>query len=433
MRGAAMLPSFDALRVLLGLALALETLGSTARAGVLLVDPTVNANAAFEAAVAAATDGDTLVLLPGDYMQVGGWIDATIVGKGLTIVPAAGARPSLVALRVEDLPAGSQFVLRGVDVVDVTTPFGISIGRGLVLDDCAGAVWVEDCTLEAGDVLPDGIFGASYPGRSGLEASGCSAVTLVRCSLLGGPGAPEWSDEFGHYAFATRGGHGANVLSSKAVFHECTLQGGVGGLGELSAAGGAEGGAGLNVVDGTALLAGSTATGGAKAPLSKEPGDGVHVAGAGSSVWLRGSSATAGSGTPAAQDVDAPPGAVDSFAAPPRSLEASSPLHEGEAGTLVIGGQSGDLTAVFVSFKGAAQFLPGKQGAFVLGSPLFGPLLLAVNPSPTGEWTLPFTIASLNPASLTEQTFLLQLVVHDGSQVLLEGGTALTLLDAAVP
>ena len=426
-------PGFDALDLLLRVLMAWTAIGSSASAGVLLVDPTVDADAAFEAAVAAASDGDTLVLLPGDYLRPGDWIDATIAGKGLTIVPAAGAHASFVALRIEDLPAGSQFVLRGVDVVEVTTPFGISIGRGLVLDDCAGAVWIEDCTLEAGDVLPDGIFSPSPPGRSGLEVSECAAVTLVRCSLIGGLGAPEWSDEFGHYAAATRGGHGAHVLASKLIVHDCTLQGGVGGLGELSAAGGAEGGAGLNVVDGTALLASSTATGGAKAPKSKEPGDGVHVEGGGSSVWMRGSTATAGTGTPAAQDIDAPPGAVDTFAAPPRSLEVSSPLHEGEAGTLVIGGQSGDLTSVFVSFTGAAQFLAGKQGDFSLGSPLFGPLLLAVNPSPTGEWTLPFSIASLNPPSLSEQTFLLQLVVHDGTQVLLEGGTSLTLLDAAVP
>ena len=93
------------------------------------------------------------------------------------------------------------------------------------------------------------------------------------------------------------------------------------------------------------------------------------------------------------------------------------------------GAREGPLEA---SFR-AAQFLPGKQGAFVLGSPLFGPLLLAINPTPTGEWTLPVSIASLNPPALLEQTFLLQLVVHDGSQVLLEGGTSLTLLDAGVP
>lgn len=423
---------FDALGLFLRASMALMAIASAVSAGVLLVDPASDPDAAFDAAVAAASDGDTLVLLPGDYQQPWKWIRGTIVGKGLTIVPAAGAQPVFQWLWVKDLPPGSQLVLRGVDL-DQATSGDVPDGGAVQLDNCAGSVWIEDCTVVPMDQLPGGpLFSFPYYGWTGVRMSGCAAVTLVRCSLLGGKGAPEWFDEFGHYAFATRGGHGASVLSSKAMFHDCTLQGGVGGVGQVSATGGAEGGSGLNVVDGTALLAGSTATGGAKALKSKEPGDGVHAAGS-SSVWLRGSTATAGTGTPAAQDIDAPPGAVETFAAPPRSLEISSPLHEGEAGTLVIGGQPSDLTAIFVSFKGAAQFLPGKQGAFVLGSPLFGPLLLAVNPSPTGEWTLPFSIASLNPPSLTEQTFLLQLAVHDGSQVLLEGGTSLTLLDASVP
>jgi len=279
-------------------------------------------------------------------------------------------------------------------------------------------------------IMGSGFFDPD-PGTAGAVLVDCTAVNFVRCQLTGGAGAPENPLPL-HGHPASRGGHGADVERSSVTFHECTLRGGVGGDG-VTAATGKEGGAGLFVTSSRVLLAGGSAKGGDKAPLSAAPGDGILVVGSGSTAYLRGSTVAAGAGAPAAQDIDAPPGTVDSFAAPPRSLEVSSPLHEGQAGTLVIGGQPGDLTAVFLAFPSAEAFLPGKQGAFLLGSPLFGPALLAVNPTPTGEWTIPFTAGPLVPATLAEQSFLLQLVVHDGTQVLLEDGSSLTLLDAAVP
>ena len=407
-------------------------LAPLATAGVLTVDPSGDAGAAFQAAIDAAADGDTLVLLPGDYSWPAQAVIPHIDGKGLTIVPASGTRPHISRIIVEAVPAGSVVVVRGLEISSSEPGFFVGDWGAISINECAGAVWVEDCSAACPIATSGGGFFAGEAAFSGARASNSAAVTFVRCQLAGGQGATQSSDFF-HPWPATRGGDGAKIDGSKATFHGCSLKGGEGGHELLPFGPGAPGGAGLYGLQSQVLLAGCTIVGGDKVPLSTEPGDGIFVEGSGSSVWLRGSIATAGTGTPAAQDIDAPPGAVQSFSAPPRSLEISSPLHEGEAGTLVIGGQPGDLTAIFVSFKGAAQFLPGKQGAFLLGSPLFGPLLLAVNPSPTGVWTLPFSIASLNPPSLTEQTFLLQLVVHDGTQVLLEGGTSLTLLDASVP
>jgi hypothetical protein len=404
-----------------------------AAAGVLLVDPSGDAGANFQAAIDAAADGDTLVLLPGDYSWPAQEVTPHVHGKGLTIVPAAGSRPHISTLHIANVPAGSQVVVRGIDISTAFYALLSSDGGAVFVDACAGPVWLEDCAL-ACPVAATGqtMFFPGDIGYAGAKVRGCAAVNFVRCQLTGGQGATQSNNPFAAWP-ATRGGHGAKAEGSSVTFHDCVLKGGEGGHGLVSDATGAEGGAGLDCLQSQVLLAGCTVNGGDKALLSSTPGDGVLVEGGGSTVFLRGTMVTAGDGLPLAQDVDAPAGSVETFAAPPRSLDVTSPLHEGELGTLVIGGQPGDLIAIFVAFSGAEQFLPGKQGAFLLGSPLFGPLLLAVNPGPTGEWTIPFTAGPLVPATLVEQTFLLQLVVHDGTQVLFEGTSTLTVVDATIP
>ena len=129
--------------------------------------------------------------------------------------------------------------------------------------------------------------------------------------------------------------------------------------------------------------------------------------------------------------IDAPAGTVTSLAATPRSVHVSSPVREGGTAQLVIHGQVGDLTALFIGFTGAAVVAPAKQGIFALGSPVFAPQLVAVNP--VGDGTIPFTAGNLQPAALQGQTYLLQLVVREGSQVLFEGNTSYTPIDSTIP
>jgi len=181
----------------------------------------------------------------------------------------------------------------------------------------------------------------------------------------------------------------------------------------------------------TVHVAGATVLGADKTLLSASPGEGLVVADAASTVSLRGATVLAGVGPPVVNDIVAPAGTVTTFAAVPRGVHVTSPVREGHPAQLVIHGQAGDLTALFIAFHGGLAVTPSKQGAWALGSPFLGPQLVAVNP--VGEWTIPFTAGNLQPAALQGQTFLLQLVVRAGSQVLFEGNTCYTLIDSTIP
>ena len=179
------------------------------------------------------------------------------------------------------------------------------------------------------------------------------------------------------------------------------------------------------------MLTGGIGSSPAFAGVSGGAGSGLLVADAASTVTRRDSTVVHGSWTPFNPDVDAPVGTVSGYPAPARTLALTSPLREGQAGSLTIDGQTGDLVALFMAFTGGHLPLSGKQGVFSLGSLFFGPFVLGNNPS--GLWTVPFHAPPLMPASLLGQSFLLQLVVHDGSQVLFEGTSTLTVIDSTIP
>src|SRR5262249_31669684 len=124
-------------------------------------------------------------------------------------------------------------------------------------------------------------------------------------------------------------------------------------------------------------------------------------------------------------------GSVTLSATPARGLDVTSPLRVGQPGALDIDGLAGDLVALFEAGTGAWLPLPAKEGVFLLGSPLAGPVFLAVNP--VGEWSIPFTMPPLLPPGVLGQTVLLQLLVKSGPKVTVDDVTSCTVLDASVP
>ena len=416
------------LRLSAMLAAALVAGSSSARAGVILVTPGIDANASLAAAVAAAANGDTLILMPGTWTWPGpidGPAELRVVGKGLTILAATGTHPELWTAEVRDVPAGAQVVIRGIDFK--SKDLGYLINSSLAIHDCAGAVWIEDSAILSGNQASSGTFLGANQGLAGGAVWNCASVSLVRCTLTGGKGAKDFNSQF-HPTPATGGGSGLSVATSSVTVHDCVMLGGAGGLGGTLSAG-APSGPGLAVGIASVLVAGGSVTGADSTGVA--PGDGV-VAGTGASVWLRDVTVAAGTGAGSAVDIDAPPGTVELLPAPPRSLQMPATLHETSTGTLVIDGVQGDLVALFGSPKGAVQFFPGKQGAFLLGFPLSASFVLGANPVPGGHWSINFGAPALPPA-VQSVTVLLQLVVHDGTQVLFEGGSAITILDSALP
>ena len=401
-----------------------------AHAGVIVVDAS-SPEPVVQAAVDAAANGDILLVKPGE-IDSGSTI--TIDGKGLTLI-ADGGIVQLGSLIVQNLPAGRQVTVRGFTLDKPAQSFVTAFTGQLEVRDCAGSVWIESCTATA-QATSGGSFGVTYTAVAGALVDNSSAVVLLRCRLTGGRGGPESpSCTIPGYALPGPGGAGLRVTGSVVTVHAGEITGGEGGHDAFGTcqpqftAG--DGGPGLFVQSSTVHVAGASVLGADKTPLSNAPGSGLVVDDVGASVSLRGATVLAGIGPPVVPDVVAPPGTVTPLTATPRELQIASPVREGHAAQLIIHGQVGDLTAIFIGFTGASIVSPGKQGTWALGSPFFGPLLVATNP--VGEWTLPFVAGNLSPPSLLGQTYLLQLVVHDGSQVLFEGNTAYTLIDSTIP
>lgn len=415
---------------------ALFAIAPSPRAEVILVSPGLDPNADLQAAVQAAASGDTLILMPGAWSFPGpidGPVELKLFGKGLTVLAAPGTHPELWSAYIHGLSPGEQVVIRGIDFK--TKALGFLTSSAVWVNGCAGPVWIEDSDIMSGDQASSGtIFGAN-PGLAGVTIWDSESVILVRCTLRGGKGANDFDSPF-HPTPATGGGAGLLVDTSRRVTaFECVIQGGTGGLGGTLSPGAASG-PGLAVATLSALGAGGgvTVAGGSVTGADSTgvaPGDGVLV-GIAAPVWLRDVAVAAGTGVGSASDIDAPPGTVTLLPAPPRSLQMPATLHETANGTMIIDGVQGDLVALFASLKGALQFFPGKQGAFLLGSPLSASFVLGPNPVPGGHWSINFGAPSLPPA-VQSVTVLLQLVVHDGTQVLFEGGSAITILDSALP
>jgi hypothetical protein len=407
--------------------LALLAAPPLARAAVFVVDPGADAWAALKSAIQAAADGDTLELLPGawSFPQSPDPVQLLVDGKGLTIVSSAEPRPVLESVVIQNLPAGSRFVLRGIDVAPVFPAGGNFVDAGVIkIDHCLGSVWVEDCHAAAPAQPPgDTIFNLSKSGEPGAGVTSSTAVSFLRCSLTGGAGATANGTAYG---FATSGGAGLNVRASSVSVHQCTLQAGKCGFGSGSNLVGA---AGLSVdVGSSVLLAGGSAAGGDL--VGTAVGNGLLVKDALSTARVRDAAVQAGAGGGVA--ILAPSGTVTMFPAPARSLSIPCPLHAQQPTALTVDGVQGDLVAVFAATNGAMLFLPSHQGAFELAPPLLGPFVLGANPDPAGHWVLPIVPPGL-PAGELGQTWLLQLVVNDGAHTLFEGGTSFVDLDASLP
>jgi hypothetical protein len=184
-------------------------------------------------AVAAAADGTIILVHSGLYLPF------DVTSKALSIV-AQGEVQVDGAISVHALAADQSVVLRGLQAHSVST------APGLLLDGCAGPVWVEACTL---------VGGTGGSGPDGLLAKTCLAVTLVRCTLTGGEGIPG-----GQFA-SPSGAPALHVLGSLVSAWDLTATGGSGWYGYDN---GGYGGDGARSDEGSKLrVIGGEYTGGA--------------------------------------------------------------------------------------------------------------------------------------------------------------------------
>ncbi|MFY9341180.1 MAG: hypothetical protein WAT39_01740 [Planctomycetota bacterium] len=219
-------------------------------------------------AIAAAQDGDTILVRAGTYSAV------TITGKALAIRGAGAANTIVRSAVIGNVPGPGHLLLAGMrfgaGVPVVAGMPGVSITG-------PGQVVVLDCSL-SGASLSGTPFTSAGPG---LQVDGGAIVHAVRCSCVGGDAAGAFSI----------GGQGASVSASKLVAGACTFSGGdvtllLSGIVAASA-----GDAVLVAAAGAADLSGCVCVGGsgtASGPTVAYGGDAVASLGAGSHVRVSG-------------------------------------------------------------------------------------------------------------------------------------------------
>jgi hypothetical protein len=381
----------------------------------------------LQAAVDAASDGDILLLQPGDYI-LGQTADGVIIdGKGITLI-GDGTAPQIRRIQVLNLPAGKTVLLRQLEIRTFSSSFGGVNPPSLSIRDCAGSVWVEDCVIWG--IAPTGYI----PGADAIRVTDSDAVVVMRSMILGGMGVAACST-FCIWA-AEPGGAGVHVIGSQASFHGCSLQGGRGGNGDIFGdPTAANGGPGLRVDDEAHVtVSDCTLTGGhgGNGTAAPQGGHGLWVIDGASRVWTLETTAEGGSPPLGGNtDIVAPPGTLVAFAQAARAMALTSPHREGEAGTLTITGAAGDFAGYFWGFAGDWMPLFDNLGVFSLASPFQGVFLLGVPPS--DPWVLPITAPDM-PAGIDGFTFLIQFFVQDQttSQILAGATTTFVLIDSGL-
>jgi hypothetical protein len=391
----------------------------------------------LQAALDAAADGEQVLVRSGAYAANPGQWRLRLAGKGLSIVADTGAVVTLPGLEISDVPAGHWVMLRGLTLGPVAL---LGPEASLLVTSTGGTVWAEDCTITGRNGEKNLFFSINTWGSPAVRVDAGGAATLVDCSVKGGWGA--WHSSQPGQFDPTPGGAGVEVIGGRLAVHGGSITGGDGGYNQIEGAFAAppDGGDGIVVLGaGFAHVAGALVTGGTNGGFNQvdtdQAGDGLHLTDGVGKAWLRGATLVAGAVLPVGQPglpLNAPAGTVTTFTAPVRTLDVTSPLREGQPGTLTVQGQPGDAVLLLVALGAGFQPLSGKQGVFLLDpSVLLLPVALAVITDPSGTLAVPFITPDLNPA-LEGLTVPLQLGIVAGGQATLENGTLLAWLDAGI-
>jgi hypothetical protein len=386
-------------------------------------------------AINAAADGDTILVRPGGQVNT---YRFTIDGKSLSIIAdgtgtvACGAIGDFHSSNNMVDPNSLHNVVRNLGPDQVVVLRGLSM-RGLEVEDVAGQVWVQSCTIST--TAPT------------LRAEGVARLVLRDCQLAAPDGFVDAS-----YTTFVNAGVGLDALDSGLAVEGCTIEGGdgidfvntiLGGVVENE-----NGRDALRLTGGSLWLANSTLTGGTggtagcflTCPDGANGGSGLHLLTGSPTVWSLGNQFTGGAGGNAAPM--APPGtsepglpglptvigsgSVETLAGTPRSLSISSPVVEGGSVSLRLGGEPGEFVLVLLGLQPTLLPLPLRLGALQV-SPPWTIFSIAALPA-SGKLTLQAPIAELGGALETAQLFVQGLYCSGGC--VLGPASALSLFDS---
>lgn len=402
--------------LLLVLGIAVELPHARAQGTVRILDDDGPADfSTLQAALSGSGTGDILLVKPGTYPGVPDpafpsfFQAAELVGKSLTVIAETpGTAVLRDGVRVADLVPGQLAVLRGFD-------FGTNGSLGVLVQNCQGVAWIEDCRFPASVPVP-----SFPPPRVAVESSG--AVHLLRCDIRG-------TDSFEGLA----PGPAMSASGSQVALYDCDLEAG-GGFSVLFS-----GEPALRQTGGLVFASGSGFQGGdSTGPFpSSCPGPGISVAGVGAELWTL--DCTIAAGNPGLFACTPPPavqtqlGATWSpLAGSARGFQVGSPAREGFSTTLDFEGEAGDAIWLQVGLAGGFFFDPFLHAVFELE--LLPVLSLPQGTlGPGGQLSLQLGIGTLGTGVGGALVLLQPSHLTAGPELFLGGGSALVILDANVP
>lgn len=358
----------------------------------------------LQAAVAAAVPGDIVVVRAGDYYENP---SVLLIDRGITVVRDSATPIQLRTVEVRSVPSGQHAVVRGIQIGPNSLSF-FSTDYGLLVADCDGGVFVEDCVIDGTTGYGEFPFGPNV-GEDALWIEGSAAVTLTRCTVTAG-----YSIDGIYLDINVPGAFGAVVKSSNVTFLDCVMQGASAnfdGLGpDYEGGPGIAGQSGANV-----FVAGGTATGGSNI------GGGIQ----------EGIEATS-NGVIRVRDVVATTsGITESYPTVMRSLAIDSPVASGSAATVAIDAAPNDHVFVLVG-TGVANALSTTLEGVDVTSGAGTPAVLflgtfGVNLGPTLGVPLPPL-----PPSVDGVTLLVQLATVRPTGCSLDGASSLVWIKAGL-
>ena len=360
-------------RLAAALALALP---SAAQSAVHVVDddpgPGVDfADIATALASPAFADGDVLLVADGTYSPF------TIDGFAATVIADTGAVVKVNGtVAVKNMAPHQHVMLRGLET-------GTPSGNGLLVEACAGAVWIEACSFvgQKGSFYSPTEHSNGWPGGELVSAD---SVMITGSTFVGGEGFTysDWLELGGI------GGVGLDCTGSRVALHGSSITGGQGGSASGDLAGsGMTGGVGLRMASFSDVFAGGSTVVGGKGGFGGSDwtwkgcgpggkgGDGAQLL----SGQLAHVDATftggAGGGGVAAygcsdgqpgKDLHAPGGPVTLLPGTSHAFSFESPVRENTTATVTMTGVPGELAFAMFALAPSHVLVPSLSGVLAL-------------------------------------------------------------------
>lgn len=408
---------------------------ATAHADVLLVAPSGTPHTSIASAVAAASDGDIVVVR---QAQGGGF---EIQAKSLTIVAEFASHVVCDYVVVSDLGASQH-----VKLVGLRTPSTASGSFPLFqVNQCAGSVHVVDCEFVAPTV------NVPYEPEPPVAIVDCADVVLDHCTVVA----------YENLYTLTTGSVGVRVDSSSSLsLFDTSVTGGDGLWGESGAPSAYDGGPGRPAVlckSSTLFVSGGTLIGGSGGPgangvcdqppdLPTSGGRGGPAIGAedfgGTASFVRvldaslaGGAGGAGGANPCTSAPNGASGAVITgasfalIAGSHRSMTATTPEHEGQSIALFFSGLPGDRVFLAAGDAAVSTYLATMHGPVCVQPPLRRVFVGVVGASGTLDVALP--VGELGPGVLGRVKTIQGIFVDVANERWTSGPAGLVTLDAA--